>query len=141
MDSLEELAKTDVTRFGSFKASSPSHERRLAANTAQNEGKPKINMAEETQEDLDSSIPEQNESSKFLVYFFQRKVRNWRIARVVQNVASAASHLVGSTVVRIFFWYCTVSVIIWIAVLMYVSFYYAYMPTMSHVRPVFLHFK
>ena len=98
-------------------------------------------MAEETQEDLDSSIPEQNESSKFLVYFFQRKVRNWRIARVVQNVASAASHLVGSTVVRIFFWYCTVSVIIWIAVLMYVSFYYAYMPTMSHVRPVFLHFK
>ncbi|XP_074630512.1 uncharacterized protein LOC141889202 [Acropora palmata] len=71
----------------------------------------------------------------------RRKVRNWRIARVVQNVASAASHLVGSTVVRIFFWYCTVSVIIWIAVLMYVSFYYAYMPTMSHVRPVFLHFN
>jgi len=68
-------------------------------------------------------------------------MRNWRIVRFVRNVAVAVSRVAGVTVVRFFFWCCTVFVIIWIAVLMYVSFYYAYMPTVSHVRPVFLLFK
>lgn len=97
-------------------------------------------MAEE-EDRVDPSATDQNGPSNFFLYFFQRKVRNWKITRCVENAASAASHLVGSTVVRVFFWYCTVSVIIWIAVLMYVSFYYAYMPTMSHIKPVFLHFN
>lgn len=66
---------------------------------------------------------------------------NWRIVGFVRNLTLAASRLVGVTVVRFFFSCCTVFVIVWIAVLMYVSFYYAYMPTVSHIRPVFLLFK
>ena len=31
--------------------------------------------------------------------------------------------------------------IIWISIFLYTAFYYAYMPSMSHVRPVHLQFK
>ncbi|XP_063233746.1 seipin [Bacillus rossius redtenbacheri] len=33
------------------------------------------------------------------------------------------------------------SVIVWFAVFLYVAFYYTYMPTMSHIRPVHLQFR
>ena len=65
----------------------------------------------------------------------------WRIVRFARDVTVGASRLVGVTVVRFFMSCCTVFVILWIAVFLYVSFYYAYMPTVSHVRPVFLLFK
>ncbi|PFX30736.1 seipin-like isoform X1 [Stylophora pistillata] len=65
----------------------------------------------------------------------------WRIVRFTRDVTVGASRLVGVTVVRFLMSCCTVFVILWIAVLLYVSFYYAYMPTVSHVRPVFLLFN
>lgn len=83
----------------------------------------------------------QNERFKTLICQSKLKMRNWKIVRFAQKIALATSRIAGVTVVRFFFWCCTVFVIIWIAVLMYASFYYAYMPTVSHVRPVFLLFK
>ncbi|EDO33269.1 predicted protein, partial [Nematostella vectensis] len=35
---------------------------------------------------------------------------------------------------------CTVLALVWVAVMMYVSFYYAYMPTVRHAEPVYLQF-
>jgi seipin len=32
------------------------------------------------------------------------------------------------------------AVIIWVSVFLYVAFYYTYMPSISHVRPVYLQF-
>lgn len=34
-----------------------------------------------------------------------------------------------------------VAVIIWVSIFLYVAFYYTYMPSISHVRPVHLQFK
>jgi len=33
------------------------------------------------------------------------------------------------------------AIIIWVAIFLYVAFYYTYMPSVSHVRPVHLQFK
>jgi seipin len=33
------------------------------------------------------------------------------------------------------------AIIIWVSVFLYVAFYYTYMPSISHVRPVHLQFK
>jgi seipin len=33
------------------------------------------------------------------------------------------------------------AVIIWVSIFLYVAFYYTYMPSISHVRPVHLQFK
>ena len=45
------------------------------------------------------------------------------------------------TVVRFCLSFCTVIALSWVAVMMYVSFYYAYMPTVHHSQPVFLEFS
>lgn len=33
------------------------------------------------------------------------------------------------------------SIIVWLAIFMYIVFYYTYMPSISHIRPVHLQFK
>lgn len=33
------------------------------------------------------------------------------------------------------------AIIIWMAVFMYIAFYYTYMPAIAHIRPVHMHFK
>lgn len=35
----------------------------------------------------------------------------------------------------------TTSIIVWLAIFMYIVFYYTYMPSISHIRPVHLQFK
>lgn len=44
-------------------------------------------------------------------------------------------------ILRIGFVAFMVALIIWSAIFMYVTFYYAYMPAMSHTRPVHMQFK
>lgn len=44
-------------------------------------------------------------------------------------------------VYRLFAFLLVTSFILWLSVFIYVSFYYAYVPAISHIRPVHLEFK
>ena len=44
-------------------------------------------------------------------------------------------------VYRLFAILLTTSFIVWLSVFIYVSFYYSYVPTISHIRPVHLEFR
>lgn len=44
-------------------------------------------------------------------------------------------------ILRIAFSFFAAAVIIWTAIFMYVAFYYAYMPTVAHMRPVYMQFQ
>lgn len=35
----------------------------------------------------------------------------------------------------------TIGIIVWLAIFLYIAFYYTYMPALTHTRPVYLQFK
>lgn len=37
--------------------------------------------------------------------------------------------------------FCTVLLLLWVSVFLYGSFYYSYMPTVSHLSPVHFHYR
>lgn len=59
----------------------------------------------------------------------------------LKDATIGAGNVFRDTVVRVCLSCCTVVVLVWVAVLMYISFYYAYMPTVHHAQPVFLEFS
>jgi seipin len=44
-------------------------------------------------------------------------------------------------VYKVFAFLLTTSFILWLSVFIYVTFYYSYVPAISHIRPVHLEFK
>mgnify|MGYP001035452475 FL=1 len=37
--------------------------------------------------------------------------------------------------------FCTILLLLWVSVFLYGSFYYSYMPTVSHLSPVHFHYR
>ena len=67
--------------------------------------------------------------------FFRHVLNRYR-QRTVDNVLEIRELFVKGGVVAL-----VAAVILWFAIFLYVAFYYAYMPSISHVRPVHLQFK
>lgn len=67
--------------------------------------------------------------------FFRNIFNNYR-QRTANNVQEIRELFVKGGVVAL-----VAAFILWIAIFLYVAFYYAYMPSISHVRPVHLQFK
>ncbi|KAJ8891797.1 hypothetical protein PR048_004351 [Dryococelus australis] len=77
----------------------------------------------------------QHPASHPKVPFIRRRIQQYKrtTSSGVQNLREL---LFNSGIVALI-----ASVIVWLAVFLYVAFYYTYMPTMSHIRPVHLQFK
>lgn len=58
-----------------------------------------------------------------------------------RNRALVAAFSFKDLVYRLFAFIVTTSFILWLSVFLYVTFYYAYVPAISHVRPVHLEFE
>ncbi|KAJ9576954.1 hypothetical protein L9F63_006480 [Diploptera punctata] len=67
--------------------------------------------------------------------FFRHIINNYR-QRTANNIQEIRELFVKGGVVAL-----VAAIILWIAIFSYVTFYYAYMPSISHVRPVHLQFK
>lgn len=44
-------------------------------------------------------------------------------------------------IIKVFILALAAAVVIWMAVFMYIAFYYTYMPAIAHIRPVHMQFK
>ncbi|XP_031567158.1 seipin-like isoform X2 [Actinia tenebrosa] len=62
-------------------------------------------------------------------------------ASYLKDATIGAGNVFRDTVVRFCLSFCTVVALVWVAVLMYISFYYAYMPTVHYTQPVYLQFS
>lgn len=56
--------------------------------------------------------------------------------RTTQGVVSAREILLKFSIVAL-----AAAIIIWLAIFMYIAFYYTYMPAIAHIRPVHMQFK
>lgn len=56
--------------------------------------------------------------------------------RSTQGVVSAREILIKFSIVAL-----AAAIIIWLAIFMYIAFYYTYMPAIAHIRPVYMQFK
>lgn len=73
-----------------------------------------------------------------VIRLFQRLGEKWFNVqqKTAEGVQSARDAMFRSGIIVI-----TAIVIVWISLFLYAAFYYAYMPSISHVRPVHLQFK
>lgn len=71
----------------------------------------------------------------FVPQFIKKRIQSLK-NRTVEKVHNARDFVFRGGVAAL------ISIIIvWAAIFMYVAFYYTYMPSISHVRPVHLQFK
>lgn len=73
-----------------------------------------------------------------VVRFLRRLGQEWFNVqqKTAEGVQSARDAIFRGGVIVI-----TAVVVVWISVFLYAAFYYAYMPSISHIRPVHLQFK
>lgn len=56
--------------------------------------------------------------------------------RTTQGVVSAREVLFKFSIVAL-----AAAIILWLAIFMYIAFYYTYMPAIAHIRPVYMQFE
>ena len=69
------------------------------------------------------------------------KMPDHGVVNTARDVSSAVGQASREIVLRFCFSFLTVLGLLWLAILMYLGFYYAYMPTVRHVKPVHLQFQ
>lgn len=85
-----------------------------------------------------TSIPRRIYVNNFklpLVKFIYTTVELYKI-RANNGINSVKDLLLRGTLVAF-----TTSLLVWLSIFMYMAFYYAYVPTVSHEKPVYLQFK
>lgn len=58
-----------------------------------------------------------------------------------RNRTKEGALTVREIIVKLFILALAAAVVIWMAVFMYIAFYYTYMPAIAHIRPVHMQFK